>query len=303
MIEETEYRIHELCREFPEYPSLLTIPGFGPDVSSKVLGAIGDPDRFDNGRQVLKLAGIDLSADRGGKDSDKAIPEISKRGKAELDPAWEACAGLGGRQSPIDINRVVIDRRLKPLKLVLEETEIHMRNDGHTIEQKYEPGSTLTFEGVVYNLQYFHFHTFSEHTLGGQYGAMELHAVFKNIDSGNLAVIGMLYSIGSENPFLRELIHAGLPEKEGDEATDGLINLADGLTDTSSYYTYSGSLTTPPCSEIATWIVLKKTAEMSEQQFKAFRHILGNDFRPLQERNNRKVRATARRDKDHKAAH
>jgi transposase len=62
----------------------LTIPGFGPDVSSKVLGAIGEPDRFQNGKQVLKLAGLDLSADRSGKDSAKAIPEISKRGKADL---------------------------------------------------------------------------------------------------------------------------------------------------------------------------------------------------------------------------
>jgi transposase len=62
----------------------LTIPGFGPDVSAKVLGAIGNPDRFQNGKQVLKMGGLDLSADRSGKDSDKAIPEISKRGKADL---------------------------------------------------------------------------------------------------------------------------------------------------------------------------------------------------------------------------
>jgi transposase len=84
MIKETEDKIQELCEQFPEYPSLLTIPGFGPDVSAKVLGAIGDPDRFQNGKQVLKLAGFDLSADRSGKNSDKAIPEISKRGKADL---------------------------------------------------------------------------------------------------------------------------------------------------------------------------------------------------------------------------
>jgi transposase len=84
MIKETEGKIQELCKEFPEYEYLLTIPGFGPDVSAKVLGAIGDPDRFQNGKQVLKLAGLDLSADRSGKDSDKAIPEISKRGKADL---------------------------------------------------------------------------------------------------------------------------------------------------------------------------------------------------------------------------
>jgi len=84
MIKETEDKIQELCKQFPEYKYLLTIPGFGPDVSSKVLGAIGEPDRFQNGKQVLKLAGLDLSADRSGKDSDKAIPQISKRGKADL---------------------------------------------------------------------------------------------------------------------------------------------------------------------------------------------------------------------------
>jgi transposase len=84
MIKETEERIEELCKQFPEYPFLLTIPGFGPDVSAKVLGAIGDPDRFQNGKQVLKQAGLDLSANRSGKDSAKAIPQISKRGKADL---------------------------------------------------------------------------------------------------------------------------------------------------------------------------------------------------------------------------
>ena len=76
--------IKELCEQFPEYHYILTIPGFGPDVSAKVLGAIGDPYRFLNGRQVLKMGGLDLSADRSGKDSDRAIPEISKRGKADL---------------------------------------------------------------------------------------------------------------------------------------------------------------------------------------------------------------------------
>ncbi len=84
MIKETEEKILYLCKQFPEYPYILTIPGFGPDVSAKVLGAIGEPDRFQNGKQVLKMGGLDLSADRSGKDSDKATPEISKRGKSDL---------------------------------------------------------------------------------------------------------------------------------------------------------------------------------------------------------------------------
>jgi transposase len=76
--------IANICFAFPEDGYLLTIPGFGPDVSSKVIGAIGDPFRFDNGKQVLKLAGYDLGANRSGKTSDSAVPVISKRGNAYL---------------------------------------------------------------------------------------------------------------------------------------------------------------------------------------------------------------------------
>lgn len=76
--------IKDICLGFPEYGYLLTIPGFGPDVSSKVLGTIGNPFRFDNGKQVLRLAGFDLNAKRSGKTSDSAIPAISKRGSAHL---------------------------------------------------------------------------------------------------------------------------------------------------------------------------------------------------------------------------
>ena len=83
-IKTTDERIRETCRQFPEYGYLLTIPGFGPDVSAKVIGAIGNPFRFQNRKQVLKMAGLDLSADRSGKPSDTAIPVISKKGKADL---------------------------------------------------------------------------------------------------------------------------------------------------------------------------------------------------------------------------
>jgi len=83
-IKALDEQIENICREFPEYHYLLSIPGFGPDISSKVLGAIGNPLRFDNGKQVLKLVGYDLSASRTGMTSDKAVPVISKRGNAHL---------------------------------------------------------------------------------------------------------------------------------------------------------------------------------------------------------------------------
>jgi len=77
-------QIKDICLGFPEYGYLLTIPGFGPDVSSTVLGAIGNPFRFDTGKQVIKLAGYDLGAYRSGNTSDSAVPIISKRGNAYL---------------------------------------------------------------------------------------------------------------------------------------------------------------------------------------------------------------------------
>jgi transposase len=83
-IREVEDNIEEVCSCFPEYSYLLSIPGFGPDIASRVIAAIGNPFRFDNQRQVLKMAGMDLSANRSGTTSDKAIPRLSKNGNAYL---------------------------------------------------------------------------------------------------------------------------------------------------------------------------------------------------------------------------
>lgn len=83
-IRSVEEKIKEICLEIPEYEYILSIPGFGPDISSKIVGALGNPLRFDNGSQVLKMAGMDLSANRSGKNSDKATPKLSKSGKADL---------------------------------------------------------------------------------------------------------------------------------------------------------------------------------------------------------------------------
>jgi len=80
----TTSKIEDVCLQFPEYRYLLTIPGFGPDVSSRVLGALGNPFRFNTREQVVKVAGYDLSADRSGKRSDAARPVVSKKGKADL---------------------------------------------------------------------------------------------------------------------------------------------------------------------------------------------------------------------------
>ena len=93
-IEGVEAKLEEACLKFPEYDYLLSIPGFGPDVSSKVLGAIGHPDRFANAKQVLKMAGLDLCASRSGDTSSSATPVISKQGKSDLRYALYQAANI-----------------------------------------------------------------------------------------------------------------------------------------------------------------------------------------------------------------
>jgi transposase len=99
-IRQIDERIHEVCSLFPEYECLLSIPGFGRDVSAKVLGAIGDPFRFEKGRQVLKLSGFDLSAKRSGKTSESVVPVISRKGKADLRFALYQAALIASVQNP-----------------------------------------------------------------------------------------------------------------------------------------------------------------------------------------------------------
>ena len=83
-IKEIEGLMHEVSLFFPEYKYILTIPGFGPYISAVVLARIGDPHRFQNTSQLIKLSGYDLCAERSGQNSNQAIPVISKKGTSEL---------------------------------------------------------------------------------------------------------------------------------------------------------------------------------------------------------------------------
>jgi transposase len=96
----TTSKIEDICHQFPEYSHLLTIPGFGPDVSSKTLAAIGNPFRFTTRKQVLKMAGLDLSADRSGRGSDIASPVLSKKGKADLRYALYQAGFIASSRNP-----------------------------------------------------------------------------------------------------------------------------------------------------------------------------------------------------------
>ena len=96
---DTGERMEDICLTFSEYSYLLTIPGFGPYISAKLLAAIADPFRFKNRKQLIKMAGYDLCASRSGKSSDKAVPVISKNGNSELRCALYQAANVAASRT------------------------------------------------------------------------------------------------------------------------------------------------------------------------------------------------------------
>jgi carbonic anhydrase len=121
---------------------------------------------------------------------------------------------------------------------------------------------------------------------------MDAHMVHKGPD-GKLMVLAVLMDAGKENKFIKALWD-NLPKERGKEVSvDSVkINAVDLLPSDKGYYTYSGSLTTPPCSEQVTWYVLKTPIQVSADQIARFGRIYPMNARPIQPFNDRDIMGT-----------
>jgi carbonic anhydrase len=206
----------------------------------------------------------------------------------DLESDFAACK-VGTHQSPIDIKDakeaelapIHFDYKLSPLKIV---------NNGHTIRVDYEPGSSITINGISLPLTQFHFHHRSETEIDGQKYDMELHLVHEDPAAGRAAVVAILIKSGTENAFLRALL-SHLSQKVGEqvERKKVVINAADFLPADQNYYAFDGSLTTPPCTENVKWYVLKTPIEASPSQIAAFAKYYPDNARPVQPLNGREM--------------
>ncbi|MGA1544704.1 MAG: carbonic anhydrase [Saprospiraceae bacterium] len=203
---------------------------------------------------------------------------------------WTGCfLDCGGQvQSPVNIANSVENGQLSSLIHSYENAAFEFFNNGHTVEFEYEAGSNMIFEGIPYELLQFHFHTGSEHQLNGRQYPMEIHLVHKNVATGNLAVIGVFFEEGNENSFLEKL-GTTLPIENERISKSEVLNVKEVLPTDGSYYTYGGSLTTPPCSEIVNWVVMENSVEASPQQIERFHEVLRDNYRPLQAINGRSI--------------
>jgi carbonic anhydrase len=189
---------------------------------------------------------------------------------AKLSPEFAAC-GKGRNQSPIDI-RNAAQAKLPPIKFDYATRVDDLVNNGHTVQANMVPGSSITVDGIQFNLKQFHFHTPSENLVDGNHYPKE----------GDLAVVAILFEEGPENSVLKRLWkHMPQHVDEHDRIDEG-VNPQDLLPVSRHYYRFTGSLTTPPCSEGVRWYVMKESVMASEEQVKKFTKAIGADARPVQ---------------------
>lgn len=203
---------------------------------------------------------------------------------AELEEDFALCSA-GHSQSPIDVSGAT-DVGLSDIAFHYGETPLSVLNNGHTIQVNVEPGSTITYNGRDYALLQFHFHHPSEHTVNGEAAPMEIH--FVHSADGDLAVVGVMLVADEMAAEAYAPIFANLPaEAETTVDTDITLNLTDLLPAETTFTTYSGSLTTPPCSEGVRWLVLDEPVALTDAEIEAFAALFELNARPVQPLNDR----------------
>src|SRR4051812_17779555 len=202
-----------------------------------------------------------------------------------LSSEFAACK-LGRNQSPIDI-RGAKAADLPPITFDYKPSPLKVIDNGHTIQVNYASGSFIDVGSVRYELVQFHFHKPSEEKIDGKAHAMVAHLVHRNSD-GKLAVVAVLLDKGGANALI-DSIWKNLPRQREKEALvqNVSIDATELLPESRGYYMFPGSLTTPPCSEDVTWLVLKTPVKIADGEIAAFGKIYPMNARPTQSLNGR----------------
>ncbi len=211
--------------------------------------------------------------------------------EGEHGPAqWGGLCASGQRQSPIDI-RGGLPVALEAIGLHYQAGAFSVLDTGHTVQVNVAPGSHVQLGGRRFELQQFHVHRPSEETLDGRRFDLSVHLVHRSAQGARL-VVAVLVQQGSDQPVLRSVL-GNLPlEKHRENPASSLLNPADLLPGEQGYYTYMGSLTTPPCSEDVQWVVLRHPVAASSEQIDLFGRLYMNNIRPLQQAAGRRILQT-----------
>ena len=209
----------------------------------------------------------------------------------KLDPAYKACS-QGHQQSPIDIHHAYLNKALQPIEFHYIAGPVTLENDAHTVFVHVDPGSYIVAGGVRYDLIGFDFHHPAEEPVKGKLTDMDVHILHKSAD-GKLAILAvrLVEDLSSPNALLATL-WPHLPTTPGaTESVTDMVSPAGLLPADRGYWTYEGSLTTPPCTEGVRWFVYEQPVPLSRGQLRAFAALFKVNTRPLQDPHGRRIEA------------
>jgi carbonic anhydrase len=203
-----------------------------------------------------------------------------------LRPEFSLC-GKGERQSPIDLREgFAVD--LEPIVFRYRAGDFSVIDNGHTVQANVAPGNYIELGGRRYELLQFHFHRPSEERIDGRQFEMSVHLVHKDPE-GRLAVVAVLLGKGAAQPVV-QTVWNNLPlERHQDVRARVQLDPSDLLPTDRRYYTYMGSLTTPPCTEGVQWVVLRTPVSATPEQIEIFSRLYPMNARPLQNAAGRRI--------------
>ena len=207
-----------------------------------------------------------------------------------LKPEFTLC-GSGQRQSPIDIRGgLAVD--LEPVRFNYRPTPFAVIDNGHTVQANLAPGNHVEVGGKRFDLVQFHFHRPSEERIDGRQFEMSVHLVHKD-DQGKLAVVAVLIDKTADSALPQPAIQKvwnNLPLEKGEESGARVqLDPAEILPGDRRYFTYMGSLTTPPCSEGVQWVVMRQPVSMTPEQIELFARMYPMNARPIQQASGRRI--------------
>jgi carbonic anhydrase len=201
---------------------------------------------------------------------------------SKLDPSWGACA-KGHEQSPIDIRGAKLDKTLKPIEFHYMSGPVTLENTGLTIVAHVDRGSYIMVDGVRYDLVSFDFRHPAE---------MSIHLLHKSADGKMVIVAVRVVEDRSLGNAILAMLWDHLPKvAHKTETITDLVNPGGLLPADRSYWTYTGSLTTPPCTEGVQWFVFEQELGISRTQLRTFSSMFKMDTREPQDPHGRKILA------------
>ena len=210
---------------------------------------------------------------------------------SKLDPAWAACS-KGHEQSPIDIRGAKLDKTLKPIEFHYMSGPVTLENTGLTIVAHVDRGSYIVVDGVRYDLVSFDFRHPGEEPVKGRFDDMSIHLLHKSADGKMVIVAVRVVEDRSMGNAILAMLWDNLPKvAHKTETITEMVHPGGLLPADRSYWTYTGSLTTPPCTEGVQWYIFEQELGISRTQLHTFSNMFKMDTREPQDPHGRKILA------------